>query len=116
MARHLNLNTSQIQAFTQADGVVVVENISWYYPCTQVSFSTDSTVGTLTVKAKYHPEADFETIYDEDGTTPLEIDLTNLKSFQLRDKWVHSLEFTPTGVDVSYTPLLTTGIMYQYSL
>lgn len=108
-----NQKKSKKVSYVQSDGAVEVVNASWHYPCTQVSVSTDSTAGLLGVKVKYHPEGDFEVVYAEDGVTPLTIDLTNVKSFQLQDKWVYSLEFTPVGVDNSYTPLLATGVMYQ---
>ena len=101
------------QSYTQADGAVEVRTPNYYEPTTQVSFSTDSTAGTVAVRAKYHPDADFETVYEDDGTTALVIDLTDLKSFQLFDKWVYSFEFTPTGVDVSYTPCIASGRMYE---
>ncbi len=94
--------------FTQADGVVEVKT-NWHKPDLQVSFGTDSTAGTVAVAAKYHPTSEFETIFEEDGTTPLVINLTDLKTFQLLGKWVYSLQFTPSGVDVSYTPCIAQG-------
>lgn len=100
-------------SFTQADGAVVITTPSFDEPTSQVSFATDSTTGTVAIRAKYHPDADFETVYEDDGATALVIDLTNLKSFQLFDKWVYSFEFTPTDVDASYTPCVASGRMYE---
>ena len=100
------------RSYTQADGVVEVKTPNYYEPVEQVSFATDSTVGLIGVRAKYHPDADFETVYDDEAN-PLFIDLTDLKSFQLYDKWVYSFEFTPTGVDATYTPCIGSGRMYE---
>ena len=105
MPTRTKINTS----YTQADGTVEIITPSWHSDVVQISFATDSSVGVLNVSAKYHPLADPEIVYEEDGTTPLVIDLTATKSFQLADKWVYSLLFTPTLVDVSYTPLLASG-------
>ena len=101
------------QSFTQASGVVEVNTPSYHDATTQVSFATDSTTGTLAVKAKYNQFADAEVVYEEDGTTPLVVDLSAPKSFQLFDKWVFSLEFTPTGVDASYNVCVASGEMYR---
>ena len=97
------------RSYTQADGTVEVLTPSYNAPSAQVSFNTNCTTGTLAVKVKYHPEADAEVLYDEDGTTPLVIDLTALKSFQLYEKWVYSIVLTPTSVDGTYTPLVASG-------
>lgn len=104
---------NKLTSYTQADGAVEVNAPSFHEPVNQVSFSTDSTTGTIAVRAKYHPKADFETVYEDDGVTALVIDLTDLESFQLFDKWVYSFEFTPTGVDATYTPCLASGRMYE---
>ncbi len=106
------INANQ-KSFTQADGAVEVFTPSFHEPVSQVSFSTDSTAGTLAVRVKYHPKADFETLYESDGTTPVVITLASHKTFQLFDKWVYSFEFTPTDVDASYTPLIAVGRMYD---
>ena len=98
--------------FTQADGIVEAKTASYHDPVTQVSVATDSTTGTLAVKAKYNQYSDAELVYEEDGTTPLVIDLASLKSFQLFDKWVWCLEFEPTDVDASYTITVASGEMY----
>lgn len=98
--------------FTQSDGVVEVVTPSWQREVNQVSFATDSTTGTLAVQVKYHPKANPEVLEDEDSTA-VEIDLTAPKTFQLTDKWVYSLIFTPTGVDASYTPLIASGDMQE---
>lgn len=101
---------------TQLDGTVVVDNINWHNPVTQVSFSTDASSGSVQVKVKYHPDANFETIYEDDGVTPLEVNLTNLKSFQLINKWVHSFEFTPVSVVGSYSVHVASGSFEKTTL
>jgi hypothetical protein len=100
-------------SFTQADGAIEIPTPSSDSPSQQVAFATDSTAGTVAVTAKYHFASDAVIVYEEDGTTPLVIDLTDIKPFQLYDKWVHSFIFTPTGVDVSYTPCLSSGIFFR---
>lgn len=104
-------NKTKNKSFTQTDGVQEVLTPNYHMPFTQVSFDTNSTTGSVLVKVKYHPDSAFENLYEEDGVTPLSIDLTNLKTFQLEQKWVYSFCFEPTNVDASYTPLISSGIM-----
>lgn len=96
-------------SFTQSDGDVEVPTPSYHHSYTQVSFTTDSTTGTLEVFAKYHPLADEEVILEEDGITPLVIALSDPKTFNLVKKLTYSIIFKPTGVDASYTPLISSG-------
>ena len=103
---------NEYPSYTQADGAIEIKSPSWHSDTCQVSFDTDSTTGTIAVTAKYHPLAKVEVLYEEDGTTPLVIDLTDLKTFQLKDKWCYSLIFTPTDVDESYKPLVISGEFY----
>lgn len=102
------LNFNENKTYTQLDGPIEIKN-TWHTADSQVSFSTSSTTGTITVEAKYHPDADFEVIFESDGVTPLIIDLTSLKTFQLLGKWVYSYRFTPSNVDATYTPCLASG-------
>ena len=105
------------KSFTQADGEVEVVTPSYDDSCTQVSFKTDSTTGTLAVYAKYHPDADKEPILEEDGTTPLVVNLaSDNHTFQLFDKWVYSFVFVPTSVNNTYTPLVASGEIYRTRL
>ncbi|EJM1555566.1 hypothetical protein ACOB3G_002335 [Vibrio cholerae] len=101
----------EIKTFTQADGAVILTESTYHRTSHQVSFSTTATTGTLAVEVKYHPFADFEPLLDEDGVTPVVVDLSAPKTFQLKDKWVHSFKFTPTGVDGEYKVLIGTGYM-----
>lgn len=104
------INFNKQQTFTQADGNIEVLTPLRDMPSCQVSFNTTSTTGTLAVFAKYHPSAKEEVVFDQDGTTPLVIDLSSVKSFQLYDKWVYSFIFKPTSVDGNYTPCITSGV------
>lgn len=100
---------NDLVSYDQEDGTVEIISHSYHDNTLQCSFATDSTTGTLAVQARYHKDADPEIVYEADGTTALVIDLTSLKTFQLKEKWVYSLIFTPTGVDATYTPILASG-------
>lgn len=95
--------------FTQASGAQEVKTPNKHLSTVQVSIGGDAVVGSLEIKAKYHYDATFETVYEEDGVTPLTVDLSDKKSFQLLDKWVHSIQVTPTGVVGSYTVCMVSG-------
>ena len=97
------------ESYTQDDGAIELETYSYNNDVNQVSWLTDSTTGTLAVSVKYHPLAQAEKLLDEDGSTQLIIDLSDPESFIIYDKFVYSIIFTPTDVDESYTPLLTSG-------
>jgi hypothetical protein len=107
------IKEKNLASFTQADGAVEVLTPSWHDTCTQVSFSTDSTVGTVAVEARYFEGAEAEPVLEDDGVTQVVIDLTDIKTFQLFDKWVYSFVFTPTSVDATYTPLIASGDIYR---
>jgi hypothetical protein len=109
MARYDNDNT--VLSYTQSGGTIELKTQSYHAPVHQVCFATDSTTGTLAIKARYHPLADVVVVYDEDNITPLVIDLTVPQPFKLEDNWVWSIIFEPTGVDASYKPLITSGEM-----
>lgn len=97
------------QELTQADGVQEITTPSRHVSTCQVSIGTAASAGTLTVKAKYHVDGNFETVYEADGTTPLSLDVSDLKTFQLVDKWVYSLQFTPTGLNAPYKVCFVCG-------
>lgn len=101
--------TDKLISYAQSDGTVTVKNVNWHEPVTQLSFSTTATTGTITVRVKYHPDADFENPED----SVLVVDVTNLKSHQFYDAWLYSFEFTPTGLDGTYTPCICAGRMYE---
>lgn len=101
--------SDKLTSYSQADGVITVKNVNWHEPVTQLSFSTTATTGTITVRVKYHPDADFENPED----TPVIIDVTDLKSKQFYDAWLYEFEFTPNGLDGEYTPCICVGRMYE---
>ncbi len=105
------INTAKV--YTQSDGVAVMNTPSYHEPVNQVSFYSTCTTGTLLVEVKYHPKANWEIQTVAGDVTPLVIDLSAPKTFQLFDKWVYSFRFTPTGADGEYSPMLASGRMYD---
>lgn len=98
--------------YDQQSGPQEVATPDWNSPTHQITIATDSTIGTVEVEAKYHPQGDFELLTEDDGSTPLVIDLSsNKKSFQIHGKWLYALKFIPTNVDNTYTPLIASGEM-----
>lgn len=101
--------SSSNPSYTQADGAVVVNTPSRGILGHQVSFGGDATVGTLAFEVKYHKDANFETLFESDGTTPKVVDLSSAQTFEA-EGIVHSFQVTPTGVDASYKVLVISGV------
>ncbi|BAV80933.1 hypothetical protein [Vibrio phage RYC] len=88
--------------FTQVQGSQSLRAPEYFSDLLQVTIGTEATAGTIAIHAQYAPTGNWEVVYEDDGTTALVIDATAPKTFQLVDKGVHAIRFTPTGVDAEY--------------
>ena len=95
--------------YTQDDGIVEIPAASQSLLGHQVSFGGDATTGTLAFEKKHHKDANFETLYEIDGTTPKVVDLSAPRTFQA-EGIIHSFRVTPVSVDASYKVLVVSGV------
>lgn len=103
------VQSSNNLSYTQEDGAIVINTPSRGILGHQVSFGGDATTGTLSFEVKYHKEANFETLYESDGTTAKVVDLSAPQTFEA-EGIVHSFRVTPAGVDASYKVLIISGV------
>lgn len=98
--------TTEMEGLAQGDGAVEIEVDSWRANTTQVSFNyADNTddLGTLAVHIKYHPKAAWEVLLDEAGSPrTITLSAAGLRSFELKETFIHALRFTPTAVTGTY--------------
>lgn len=93
---------------TQASGAVELIPVNPSSLSHQISFGGDPVSGSLAVEVKYAAGANYEPLLDQDGSTPVVIDLSQPETFNI-DTALASLRFTPTSVVGDYKAIIASG-------
>ena len=93
---------------TQASGAVELLPANPSSLSHQISFGGDPVSGSLAVEVKYASGANYEPLLDQDGISPVVIDLSQPETFNI-DAALVSLRFTPTSVVGDYKVIIASG-------